>query len=116
MYAILVAAAVAALLVLLVVKSVHRIGPAQVGLVAKKVGFNKLPGDKKGVQRPVLPPGTLMPIHPVAFLVITSREVFGLPVAPELAALVDGGQLTPRSFGLAPEQLRVVVIAPQGST
>src|SRR5437870_4840496 len=28
-------------------------------------------GGQKGVQRPVLPPGTLMPIHPVAFLVLT---------------------------------------------
>src|SRR5262249_32953837 len=27
-------------------------------------------GGEKGVQRPVLPPGTLAPIHPVAFLVI----------------------------------------------
>jgi uncharacterized membrane protein YqiK len=41
--------------------------------------------------------------------------VFGLPVAPELAALAGGGQLTPNSFGLAAEQLQVVVIAPQGS-
>jgi uncharacterized membrane protein YqiK len=42
-------------------------------------------GGEKGVQRPVLPPGSLVPIHPVAFLVITSREVFGLPVAVGLA-------------------------------
>jgi hypothetical protein len=28
-------------------------------------------GGQKGVQRPVLPPGSLMPIHPVGFLVIT---------------------------------------------
>src|SRR6476661_5905819 len=41
-------------------------------------------GGEKGVQRPVLPPGTLAPIHPVAFIVITAHEVFGLPVAPEL--------------------------------
>jgi hypothetical protein len=178
-----------------VLKSVHRIGPSEVGLVTKKLGFRKLHGDnpiafrhecgyqaemlmpglrfrfwpvfsvsrdpwvqvpageigvviaqvgaplpigaksaryepgfgdfsrldafldggEKGVQRPVLPPGTLVPIHPVAFIVITSREVFGVPVAPELAALgIDGG-LTPQSFGLVPEQLQVVVIAPQGA-
>jgi uncharacterized membrane protein YqiK len=66
------------------------------------------------VQRPVLPPGTLLPIHPVAFVVVTARDVFGLPVAPELAALADDGDLTPESFGLTPEQLQVVVIAPQG--
>lgn len=71
-------------------------------------------GGEKGVQRPVLPPGTLVPIHPVAFVVVTSREVFGLPVSPELAALDRGGALAPQSFGLTPEQLQVVVIAPQG--
>ena len=192
-----IAAAVAAFVVLVVaIKSVHRIGPSEVGLVTKKLGFRKLHGDnpiafrgeagyqaellmpglrfrlwpissvsrhpwvqvpageigvviaqagrplpigaksaryhssfgdfaeldaflqgggEKGVQRPVLPPGTLVPLHPVAFIVITSREVFGVPVAPELAALAGGGQLTPESFGLAPEQLGVVIIAPQGS-
>lgn len=31
-------------------------------------------GGEKGVQRPVLPPGSLVPIHPVAFLVITARK------------------------------------------
>lgn len=192
----LAAIGVAALvLVLVVFKSVHRIGPSEVGLVTKKLGFRKLHGDnpiafrgeagyqaqmlmpglrfrfwpvftvsrhpwvqvpageigvviaqvgaplpigaksaryrqsfgdfsdlhafldggEKGVQRPVLPPGTLVPIHPVAFVVITSREVFGIPVAPDLAALAGSGGLTPQSFGLSPEQLQVVVIAPQGA-
>jgi uncharacterized membrane protein YqiK len=192
-----IAAAVAVFVVLVVaLKSVHRIGPSEVGLVNKKLGFRKLHGDnpiafrgeagyqaellmpglrfrlwpissvtrhpwvqvpageigvmisqvgrplpigaksaryhpsfgdfsqldaflqnggEKGVQRPVLPPGTLVPLHPVAFIVITSREVFGVPVAPDLAAAAGGGQLTPESFGLAPEQLGVVVIAPQGA-
>ncbi len=195
MTVVLAAAAAAALLVVLVaLRSVHRIGPSQVGLVNKKLGFRKLHGDnpiafrgeagyqaellmpglrfrlwpmysverhpwvqvpageigvviaqvghplpigaksaiyrtafgdfsqletfldggQKGVQRPVLPPGTLVPIHPVAFIVITSREVFGLPVAPELAAIAGTRGLTPMSFGLSPEQLQVVVIAPQG--
>src|SRR5207249_5011041 len=41
-------------------------------------------GGQKGVQRPVLPPGTLAPIHPVGFVVITKRRVFGLPVSAEL--------------------------------
>ena len=40
-------------------------------------------GGQKGVQRPVLTPGTLLPIHPVAFLVVTSRKVYGLPVSPD---------------------------------
>src|SRR5215510_14584722 len=37
-------------------------------------------GGQKGVQRPVLPPGTLAPIHAAAFLVITKPEVFGVPI------------------------------------
>src|SRR4051812_14158413 len=73
-------------------------------------------GGQKGVQRPVLPPGTLMPVHPVAFLVLTPQAVYGLPVSPDLVATAraSDGALGPESFGLAPEQLRVVVIAPQG--
>ena len=71
-------------------------------------------GGQKGVQRPVLPPGTLVPMHPVAFMVIGSRQVFGLPVAPELVRMSRGGALTPESFGLDPRQLQVVVIAPSG--
>ncbi|HET7490229.1 MAG TPA: SPFH domain-containing protein [Acidimicrobiales bacterium] len=190
-------AVLAAVTILVLVKSVHRIGPAEVGLVTKKLGFKRLDDDnpiafageagyqatllmpglrfrlwpvhsvarhpwvqvpageigvviaqvgeplpigaksaayrsefgsfsdietflrnggQKGVQRPVLPPGTLVPIHPVGFLVLTSREVFGIPVAPELATMSDDGVLSPESFGLAPQQLQVVVIAPQGES
>ncbi len=69
-------------------------------------------GGQKGVQRPVLPPGTLVPVHPVAFLVLTPQTVYGLPVSPELASQAKGRMLTPESFGLSPDQLRVVVIAP----
>ncbi|MBI2705189.1 MAG: hypothetical protein HYX32_07875, partial [Actinobacteria bacterium] len=73
-------------------------------------------GGEKGVQRPVLPPGTLLPIHPVAFLVLTARQVYGVPVSPELEhrAKQTGGVMRADSFGLTPEQLRVVVIAPVG--
>ena len=73
-------------------------------------------GGQKGVQRPVLPPGTLVPIHPVAFLVVTTMGVLGVPVAPELATLSDHDALKPESFGLEPEELRVVVISPRGDT
>jgi len=73
-------------------------------------------GGEKGVQRPVLPPGTLVPIHPVGFIVMTSRGVFGLPVSPELATIASRAGMTPESFGLVPDQLRVVVITPQGTT
>jgi regulator of protease activity HflC (stomatin/prohibitin superfamily) len=69
-------------------------------------------GGQKGVQRPVLPPGTLVPIHPVAFLVLTPQTVYGQPLSPDLADQAKGGNLSPESFGLSPDQLRVVVIAP----
>ncbi len=73
-------------------------------------------GGQKGVQRPVLPPGTMAPIHPVAFLVITREQVYGLPVSPELKKLAGrSGRLTPASFGLAPWQLELVRISPQPS-
>ena len=71
-------------------------------------------GGQKGVQRPVLPPGTLAPIHPVAFLVITKPEVFGIPVSSDLHSLSQKkGQLTCQAFGLDPHQLDVTRIAPQ---
>jgi hypothetical protein len=69
-------------------------------------------GGQKGVQRPVLSPGTLAPIHPVGFLVITKEKVYGLPVSPELRHKA-GAKLTPELFGLRPEQLELVRIAPQ---
>ena len=68
-------------------------------------------GGQKGVQRPVLPPGTLIPVHPVAFLVITASRAYGLPIDRHM---LMRGPLSPESFGLVPNQLRVTVIAPQG--
>jgi regulator of protease activity HflC (stomatin/prohibitin superfamily) len=69
---------------------------------------------EKGVQRPVLPPGTLAPFHPVGFIVLTKNQVYGLPVSPELQKKAGReGRLMPLSFGLASERLEVVRIAPQ---
>ncbi len=68
-------------------------------------------GGQKGIQRPVLPPGTLLPLHPIAFLVITAGRVFGLPMSANLERRHGG--LTVESFGLAPDNLRVTVVAPQ---
>src|SRR5712671_3222554 len=68
-------------------------------------------GGQKGVQRPVLPPGTLIPVHPVAFLVITASKAYGLPVDRQLLVR---GPLSAETFGLLPKQLRVTVIAPEG--
>jgi SPFH domain / Band 7 family len=66
------------------------------------------------VQRTVLPPGTVAPIHPVGFLIITKNRVYGIPVADEYARLARAaGGLGPPSFGLLPEQLDVVRIEPQ---
>ncbi len=72
-------------------------------------------GGQKGVQRPVLAPGSLVPIHPVGFLIITKKQVYGLPVAPEMRELAarSRGILTPQAFGLKPEQLNVVLIEPR---
>jgi len=71
-------------------------------------------GGQKGVQRPVLPPGSLVPIHPVGFLVITRTRVYGVPVSPELRAKIGRGtELTPAAMGLKPEQLALLRIEPQ---
>ena len=71
-------------------------------------------GGQKGVQRPVLSPGTLAPIHPAAFLVITKPEVFGEPISSDLAALAHKkGQLTYDAFGLEERQLEVTRISPR---
>ncbi len=69
-------------------------------------------GGQKGVQRPVFPPGTLAPIHPVGFLVVTKAQVYGLPISPDLRAR-SGGRLTPEAFGLRPQQLDLVRIEPK---
>ncbi len=69
---------------------------------------------EKGVQRPVLPPGSLLPIHPLAFLVITRNTVFGRPVSSDLQNRVGkDGRLTCGSFNLSTEQLNVVRIDPR---
>jgi hypothetical protein len=71
-------------------------------------------GGQKGVQRPVMPPGTLAPIHPVGFLVITKDRVHGIPISTELKLLAKkAGGLTPMAFGLQPRDLELVIIEPQ---
>ena len=71
-------------------------------------------GGQKGVQRPVLSPGTLAPIHPVAFLLITKPQVFGVPISDEYRRIKQGrGNLTFAAFGLDEKQLEVTRISPQ---
>jgi hypothetical protein len=73
-------------------------------------------GGQKGVQRPVFPPGTLAPVHPVGFLVITKSTVYGLPVSPELRSRAGRNEtLTPEAFGLRPQQLDLVRIEPKAT-
>ena len=62
-------------------------------------------GGQRGVQRPVLPPGTTAPIHPVGFIVVTSDQVFGTVVSESGSKAIDAvdGRL-----------LQVVRITPQG--
>jgi regulator of protease activity HflC (stomatin/prohibitin superfamily) len=80
--------------------------------------FSDLPtfinaGGQKGVQRPVLPPGSMAPIHPVAFLVLTKHRIYGVPISQDLfPALGRRGPLSAESFGLRPEQLNLTVIEP----
>ena len=69
---------------------------------------------QKGVQRPVLSPGTVAPVHPIAFLVITRSEVFGVPFSADLRALARSkGRLTHEAFGLSANQLEVTRISPR---
>lgn len=62
-------------------------------------------GGQRGVQRPVLPPGTTVPIHPVGFVVITAQEVFGKAISEATLSVVDQVQQA---------ALRVTHITPQG--
>ena len=64
-------------------------------------------GGQQGVQRPVLPPGAIVPLHPVAFLVLTQSRSFGLPVNTEYR-----DKFGPGLFGLHAEDLTLRVIAP----
>jgi len=66
-------------------------------------------GGEKGVQRPALPPGTVAPIHPIGFLVITKDRVYGVPISAELQ---KEKKLGPETWGLDPKTLEVTVIEP----
>jgi len=72
-------------------------------------------GGQKGVQRPVLPPGTLVPVHPVGFIVITKNKVYGVPVGSAQWQVTRSSLLTCESFGLHPQQLDLVRIQPHAT-
>lgn len=67
-------------------------------------------GGQKGAQRHLLMPGTSLPIHPAAFMVITKDRVYGLPISPELERQAGKNGLNPAVFGLEPTQLDLVQI------
>jgi uncharacterized membrane protein YqiK len=77
-------------------------------------GPKKIRG-QKGVQRPVLPPGTLAPIHPIAFLVITKPQVYGMPVSQEMRNRARGDRLNYAMFGLGDSALDVTRIEPRAT-
>lgn len=62
-------------------------------------------GGQRGVQRPVLPPGTTAPIHPIGFVVVTATEIFGKVISDATAAAT---QMVEQA------SLKVVHITPQG--
>lgn len=62
-------------------------------------------GGQRGVQRPVMPPGTTLPIHPIAFLVVTRDGVFGKPMSEGTGAIAKT---------LTRDQLSVTDITPIG--
>jgi len=77
-------------------------------------GPKKIRG-QKGVQRPVLSPGTLAPIHPVGFLVITKPQVYGVPISKELRDRMRGAALNYVVFGLGDSALDVTRIEPRAT-
>jgi uncharacterized membrane protein YqiK len=62
-------------------------------------------GGQRGVQRPVLPPGATLPLHPIAFVVITQGRTFGQPLSESITAL---------SNQLRGTDLQVTEINPEG--
>jgi len=66
---------------------------------------------QKGIQRPVLSPGTIIPLHPVAFLVVTADRVFGVPMSKDVRVGLQNGE----RFGLKSDFFKLQVIEPQKS-
>jgi uncharacterized membrane protein YqiK len=63
-------------------------------------------GGQRGVQRPVLPPGTTAPVHPIGFVVVTADRVFGKMVSESTERAVQE---------VEQGALKVVHITPQGN-
>jgi regulator of protease activity HflC (stomatin/prohibitin superfamily) len=71
-------------------------------------------GGQRGVQRQILPPGSVAPIHPLGFLVITRSNFYGVPIDPLLRKnLVQAKDRLLRPYGISEDNLVVTVIAPR---
>ena len=114
-----------------------QVPPGEIGIVVSQVGAHRPIGSKsavykpvfgqftdvrafvanggqQGVQRPALPPGTLVPLHPIAFLVLTKSHTYGLPVNQDYRKNFGAN-----TFGLDADDLELTVIQPRhdrGST
>lgn len=67
-------------------------------------------GGQKGVQRPVLTPGTVTPIHPVGFLVVTRSTTYGVPISSDVR--ISNSQVMGGDLVVDRDQLRQVDVAP----
>jgi hypothetical protein len=108
-----------------------QVPPGEIGVVVSQVGAHRPVGSKsavykpvfgqftdvrgfvshggqQGVQRPALPPGTLLPLHPIAFLVLTKSHTYGEPVNQDYRD--DFG---PQTFGLDTHDLELTLIEPR---
>jgi uncharacterized membrane protein YqiK len=63
-------------------------------------------GGQRGVQRPVLPPGTTIPMHPVAFVVATYGRRFGVSLSQSTEDMIER---------LRPDDLKLTEITPEGN-
>src|SRR4051794_20377480 len=63
-------------------------------------------GGQRGVQRPVMQPGTTLPIHPMAFVIATVGQTFGMAVSDSTTDMIAT---------LSPADLSVTYINPQSA-
>lgn len=70
-------------------------------------------GGQKGIQRPVLPPGTTAPIHPIAFLVATRHHFFGKSLDDVAVGMRGKDGKWDTLFGLPWDRFVVTQIAPK---
>lgn len=65
-------------------------------------------GGSKGIQRNVLQPGEVVPMHPIAFLVLASNGVYGHAIGEKFEERRGGASL--KDFGIEPDQLNLVTV------